>query len=124
MNDLTHDQLAQLRATLELRRSELEGTPATDPAEGGRTLAVQDVESSPVDQATARLLNDLALEAEEQHSVQLASVRHALTKMAEGAYGACEECGNPIGFSRLQARPDARLCIACQTELEKRPGHA
>jgi DnaK suppressor protein len=121
MNDLTDEQLAQLRAVLEQRRDELESTPLI-PADGIRALAVQDVETSPVDQATAQLLNDLALEAAGHHAARLASVRHALAKFDEGQYGECEECGNPIGFSRLQARPEATLCIACQTAREKRPG--
>jgi DnaK suppressor protein len=37
----------------------------------------------------------------------------ALQRVQQGAYGACERCGEPIGAGRLQARPDARTCIAC-----------
>ena len=37
----------------------------------------------------------------------------ALQRAQQGAYGACERCGEPIGAGRLQARPDARTCIAC-----------
>jgi DnaK suppressor protein len=47
-------------------------------------------------------------------------LKRALAKFDDGSYGECEECGNPIGFSRLQARPEARLCITCQTRAEKR----
>jgi DnaK suppressor protein len=43
-----------------------------------------------------------------------------LAKLEDGSYGMCEECGQPIGVSRLLARPEARLCIACQTRAEKR----
>ena len=51
---------------------------------------------------------------------QLHGVRYALAKFDDASYGECEECGSAIGFSRLQARPEARLCIACQTRAEKR----
>ena len=44
----------------------------------------------------------------------------SLIGIDRGDYGACERCGEPIGFSRLQARPEAALCIACQTLLERR----
>jgi DnaK suppressor protein len=47
-------------------------------------------------------------------------LRRMLEKFDDGTYGLCEECGNEIGFSRLQARPEARLCITCQTRAEKR----
>lgn len=36
-------------------------------------------------------------------------------------YGMCEECGNEIGFERLDALPHARLCIKCK-EAEENVG--
>lgn len=119
MNGLNPTQLTLLQAILEQRRAELAGAPEV--TAGARDLAVQEVETSPADKATVRLLNDLALEAADHNATQLRSMRYALAKFDDGSYGACEECGNPIGFSRLQARPEARLCIACQTRAEKRP---
>jgi DnaK suppressor protein len=121
IDGLDADQVARLKAILEQRRAELTGAGGTDVVAGARDLAVDEVETSPADKATVRLLNDLALEAADHNAMQLRSVRYALAKFDDGSYGACEECGNPIGFSRLQARPEARLCIACQTRAEKRP---
>jgi RNA polymerase-binding transcription factor DksA len=37
----------------------------------------------------------------------------ALAKLHEGTYGVCDACGSPIGRGRLQAMPDAALCVAC-----------
>lgn len=34
------------------------------------------------------------------------------------AYGYCQECGNEIGFERLDALPHARLCIRCKEREE------
>ena len=113
MNGLDAAQLALLSDLLERRRTEM--APA-----GSRELAVEEVETSPADKATVRLLNDLALEAAGHNAAQLRMIKHALAKFDDGSYGECEECGNPIGFSRLQARPEARLCITCQTRAEKR----
>jgi len=45
------------------------------------------------------------------------SILNALEKIREGSYGACEACGELIPIKRLKAIPDARCCIACQTEL-------
>lgn len=43
----------------------------------------------------------------------LAEIRAALARLDEGTYGVCEQCGEPIGDERLQARPEARTCIRC-----------
>jgi DnaK suppressor protein len=120
MNGLNQGQLALLKSILEQRLNAL--TRAADPqaVAGARDLPVPEVETSPADKATVRLLNDLALEAAGHNAAQMQVLRHALAKFDEGSYGLCEECGNDIGFSRLQARPEARLCIACQTRAEKR----
>ena len=118
MNALEAAQLALLKSILERRQAEL-SAHAQPPVAAG-DLPVPEVESSPADKATVRLLNDLALEAAGMHSAELRTIRHALSKFEDASYGQCEQCGNPIGFSRLQARPEARLCIACQTRAERR----
>jgi DnaK suppressor protein len=43
----------------------------------------------------------------------LKEVEHALEKLGTDRYGVCESCGTPIGEARLEARPEARLCIEC-----------
>lgn len=44
---------------------------------------------------------------------EVAEVERALTRLAEGGYGVCENCGKPISVARLEARPTATLCIDC-----------
>lgn len=120
MNGLDQVQLVHLKSLLEQRRAALARQGDIDVVESTRDLPVQEVETSPADKATVRLLNDLALEAAGWNAAQMLSVKRALAKFDDGSYGQCEECGNDIGFSRLQARPEARLCITCQTRAEKR----
>ena len=43
----------------------------------------------------------------------LAEVEHALAKIDTDQYGICENCRKPIADARLEARPEARLCIDC-----------
>ena len=50
-------------------------------------------------------------------------LRIALTRVSEGEYGVCSECGAAIPPKRLLAVPDATTCVACQSRLE-RPGAA
>jgi DnaK suppressor protein len=41
------------------------------------------------------------------------SLQDALTRFDEGTYGICERCGKQISAQRLEAVPQARLCIEC-----------
>jgi RNA polymerase-binding transcription factor DksA len=52
-----------------------------------------------------------ALVEEARH--QLAEVEAARARLADGTYGTCQRCGEPIGEGRLEARPTARTCIRC-----------
>ena len=45
---------------------------------------------------------------------QLAEVEHTLVKFDEGTYGLCDNCGQPIDPARLEALPQANLCLSCK----------
>jgi DnaK suppressor protein len=49
----------------------------------------------------------------QQATGDLAEVDAALERVADGTYGVCDRCGQPIAAARLEARPTARYCIAC-----------
>lgn len=44
---------------------------------------------------------------------QLHAVEAALVRAAEGTYGVCDVCGQPIAPERLEAIPWAATCVAC-----------
>jgi DnaK suppressor protein len=46
-------------------------------------------------------------------SRDIASVRRALARIEDGGYGECTKCGAEISEGRLEARPEAALCITC-----------
>jgi DnaK suppressor protein len=50
---------------------------------------------------------------------QLAEVAHALHKFEEGTYGLCDSCGQPIDPARLEALPQANLCLNCKAQQAK-----
>lgn len=50
---------------------------------------------------------------------RLASIERALRAIERGTYGICERCGVAIDPARLEARPDATLCLKCQEEVER-----
>ncbi|WP_374946038.1 TraR/DksA family transcriptional regulator [Agreia sp.] len=47
------------------------------------------------------------------------AVDAALERLATARYGLCARCDLPIGFARLEARPEATLCIACARAGER-----
>ncbi len=49
----------------------------------------------------------------ESARAQVAAVDAALERLAQGRYGVCEVCGQPIGAERLAARPTATTCVRC-----------
>jgi DnaK suppressor protein len=46
-------------------------------------------------------------------------LRIALSRVSDGEYGICAECGDSIPPKRLVAVPDATTCLACQERLER-----
>lgn len=55
----------------------------------------------------------------EQVEAELADVELALRRLDDGTYGTCEACGRLIGDSRLEAKPEARLCLDDQARAER-----
>lgn len=49
----------------------------------------------------------------------LADIEHALAKIEKGTYGRCDNCGKLISQDRLEALPQASLCMSCKAELAK-----
>jgi DnaK suppressor protein len=69
----------------------------------------------PADLGTDNFETILSLALLENESTALREIDLALERMDEGTYGACEDCGNPIGKARLRALPHARLCRGCKS---------
>ncbi len=56
---------------------------------------------------------DLVLSA--QARAAATDIDRALAKIESGTYGVCEQCGEHIPDARLQALPQAALCVACKS---------
>lgn len=54
---------------------------------------------------------------------KLRQVNEALQRLADGDYGICEGCEEPIPEKRLKALPWAKNCIACQEEIAMAERH-
>lgn len=101
----------QVRAALLQRRKEL----ATRTQRVGRDLARgnEPLEQDFSDQAI-QTQNDETLEAIGAAALsEIAAIDRALLRLAQGQYGICENCHEPIDALRLQAVPYATTCGRC-----------
>lgn len=48
-----------------------------------------------------------------RRDVEIRRLNSALERIAEGEFGCCEDCGEPIVKGRLELDPAAHLCISC-----------
>lgn len=68
----------------------------------------------------ADILADLDIATVTRDVAELSDIEVALVRIDDGSYGTCSNCGEPIGWPRLNAQPTAERCIACQEKVEKR----
>ena len=54
-----------------------------------------------------------------REKLYLRRIERSLQDMEDGVYGLCRQREEEISFARLKARPTARYCIDCKTQLEK-----
>lgn len=80
---------------------------------------VRDADADALDLAVTESNRDFSLRLADRERRLMTKIRHALGRIQEGEYGACESCGAPITYKRLLARPVATLCIDCKTEAEQ-----
>lgn len=98
-----NDELEQLKTTMRPADERREGSPF-----GKRE-----------EEATESYELERRLTLEKSIRDQLASVEHALQKFEDGSYGLCDSCGRPIPPERLEALPQATLCLECKARQAK-----
>lgn len=121
--ELTKGQRASMQAALELRRKALEQQieqqlGGRSRSEHAREVLLQDSDDAPARDADREV--DLA--RTDQEAVELRAVGDALARLADGTYGRCCDCEDPIPFDRLQRHPEVLRCVPCQSKYEASNG--
>jgi DnaK suppressor protein len=73
----------------------------------------------PGDASFANLAVDLGNAAVTRDITELRAIDAARTRMENGTYGECRECGFDIPYERMEAQPTADRCAPCQDMYEK-----
>lgn len=121
MQGLSADQLANLKNALQERRSQLqdeirEQLIRSDEAHyADLAERVHDV----AEESVADLLADFSIAIIDRQLRELKEVEEALKRIAMGSYGECVDCGEEIGYQRLNVYPTAKRCVSCQEHYEK-----
>ncbi len=117
MEELSRAQTEELRRDLEELSAGL-GAQLESTREGARPVSL--------DQPIGRLSRMAAIQQQEMAQagrrgmeVRLRQVKAALASLGEGDYGICRSCEEPIGYSRLKARPETPYCLHCQASRER-----
>lgn len=117
MDDLTAPQQEQLHQKLLSLKSELELLLSQSSASS---------QAVDLDQPIGRLSRMDALQQQAMskanragHQQRLIQIEAALQAIKSDRYGECRRCEEPIGYSRLNVRPESPFCLSCQKKREK-----
>ena len=116
MPELTNDQRTILKTSLERLEEELKALLWTTEA-GTKPVMLKDNQGrlSRMDE----LHNQSILVANRTvTSNRLKAVLQEKQRLELGGYGFCTSCEEPIAFKRLEAYPEASMCIECQSDNE------
>jgi DnaK suppressor protein len=119
--ELSRSRYLELKEMLDGRRREIEAEVKgkmrhvrTEGTWGGKLNEVlDDVESSEAD-----IQEDLEFALIQMKSETLNKVNDALSRLEQGDYGNCFECGEEIAEKRLRALPFAVRCKECEETRE------
>ncbi|UCD86189.1 MAG: TraR/DksA family transcriptional regulator [Deltaproteobacteria bacterium] len=62
---------------------------------------------------------ELSLLLGDRDRAKLIQIEEALSKIDEGVFGLCEECGEKISIGRLMVMPFAKVCVECKSRMER-----
>lgn len=112
---LTIQQKEQLQKLLSQRLDELL-TEANKTANGMTDF--RDQPPDPLDRAVTEFDTSFAFCLREREGNLIRKIEDALSRLEDGTFGICEDCGGEISWGRLQARPITTLCIKCKDKQE------
>jgi len=116
---LRPEEIRNLRKLLLARKAELmdsySNLEVQARAKGKEAGELSAVPYHPADLGTDSFETSLSLALLENESSAIREIDAAIERMDQGTYGACDDCGSPIGKARLRALPQATLCRSCKS---------
>ena len=110
-------QLKKFKTLLEKKRDEIVRR-AQQTLNEDMTLDTSELPDE-MDLASTEYLQSFTFRLRGREKSFLKKIQQALDKIEAGTFGYCEECNEEISLKRLEARPEAPLCIQCKEEQER-----
>jgi DnaK suppressor protein len=110
-------RLEQFKKKLEARQQELRRLVSRNVQDG--RAADEESAQDIADKAANSYTKEFLFHQSNNDRQLLALVEEALSRIREGSFGECVNCGNEVNPKRLEAVPWTRYCIACQEKVEQ-----
>ena len=107
------------RQRLEEIRSELDRSITVLKGKGDRGVWSDDYPQDPADAGANLSENERSEAVLAVARRQRSDVLDALHRIDLGTYGTCVDCAGPVPEGRLEAKPEAARCVACQGKLDR-----
>ena len=118
VEELSVNQMTELAQLLKQKQAELR-SQLEDNSESANPVTLDQQSVGRVSRIDAIQQQQMSVANRDQSTLLLRNITLALSRIDTEEYGYCQECGEAIGFMRLQVQPQAHLCLACQSALEQ-----
>lgn len=112
VNDRSDVDIESMKARLIERRDELAHL-AEGAAEAREPVELDQTRVGRLSRMDALQSQAMSLETDRRRQVALRRIEAALSRIEEGEFGYCIQCGEPIARRRLELDPTSPNCIAC-----------
>src|SRR5262245_48361760 len=114
---LTEGEKTQLRQVLDDAKKRLART-------GQNALAYsmnheRNIGRDSIDESMEEEIFSTEMRLHDREKFLLGKINKQLVRLGAGEIDVCEDCGEPISFRRLLARPVTTLCIDCKEQSER-----
>ena len=97
---------------LETRLLELQTQEDTN-ADSRDTVVLDQTSVGRLSRMDAMQQQAMANATRQNRSTEVQAIKNALSRLEEGEYGYCEDCGEDIPAKRLELTPTAFRCVGC-----------
>jgi DnaK suppressor protein len=106
LRDKLLSEAERIRTNFQLKKAEYENNSITGAKDE-------------VDTANDSILLAADMRFSNRESLYYKKIMKTMSKVETEAYGMCDDCGDPITYQRLIARPTSEMCILCKEESER-----
>lgn len=114
---MTPDQISKLGTLIQERLAVLQGVEESK-REYARPVELDQTRVGRLSRQDALQAQALSAAALERNRSEIRRLKAALTRIEEGEYGWCEDCGQDIPVARLEIDPAADHCVDCAKHRE------